>query len=603
MKVNQSVLSIPEIRAELQDSPKLMTYLKAGRALKNIGGTLRRVRIVSSFTARGLEPYLRVEAALSNWAIEPAFYEYGLWQQALLDDPVDPAPDAYVLLLHAEEFSPVSRSMLSTLEATKTGIVSLLRSFRTRTDTPIIIPALPEQRAISALGFGLGGRLPSARFAHEVNACLRDLAASVPGIYVVELPPAVEIYPDGMDQAALYTTMSPISSKHAAQFSEMIVRALSGFFRPRKKVLVTDLDNTIWGGVVGEAGAACVAIGPEWPGQAHKLLQRAMLDLSETGILLAINSKNNEADAREVFETRSDMVLQWGDFVARRINWTDKADNILSIAKELSLGIDSFVFIDDSPVECARVREALPAVDVIQLPENPAHYVQALLDCRGFDTLTVSAEDRNRVESYKAEGKRREALENVGMELSDFLASLELSICIQTLSDQDAAQSLFDRVHQLFQKTNQFHLTLDRLTPGKIGARRANLYAVSLTDKFGDYGVIGAFEVVHGQQSLMLSNFLLSCRALGRRVEETIIGFLAEKARHYELDSVSAVFRKGPRNQPALTFLQDFGFEERNGDPGTDKKTFDLAISAETPCYPKHVKINTPGCVNTAKKE
>jgi FkbH-like protein len=328
-----------------------------------------------------------------------------------------------------------------------------------------------------------------------------------------------------------------------------------------------------------------------------------MLDLSKTGVLLAINSKNNEADAREVFETRSDMVLHWGDFVARRIDWTDKAENLLSMAKELSLGIDSFVFIDDSPVECARVREALPAVDVIQLPENPAHYVQALLDCRGFDTLTVSAEDRNRVESYKAEGKRREVLETVGMDLAEFLASLELSIHIQALSDTDAGQSLFDRVHQLFQKTNQFHLTLDRLTPSEIGARRANLYAVSLTDKFGEYGVIGVFEAVYDQQSLKLSNFALSCRALGRRVEETIVGFLAEQARHHELVSISAVFRKGSRNQPALAFLQDFGFKGRYADSRTDTEIFDMDISSDVPCYPKDVKINKPECINTVKEE
>jgi len=167
----------------------------------------------------------------------------------------------------------------------------------------------------------------------------------------------------------------------------------------------------------------------------------------------------------------------------------------------------------------------------------------------------------------------------------------------------DTAQTLFDRVHQLFQKTNQFHLTLDRLTPAEIGARRDNLFAVSLTDKFGDYGVIGVFEAVHDRQSLMLSNFALSCRALGRRVEETIIGFLAEQARHYELDSISAAFRKGPQNQPALTFLQDFGFKGRGTELIAGMEVFDLDVSAEAPCYPKYVKINKPDDLNTMEEE
>ena len=594
MVVQQSMPPLSDIRAELRSSPKLMTYLKAGRILKGVGGAPRRIRFVSSFTTRGLEPYLRAEAALSGWSIEPEFHEYGLWQQALLGDSTDPAPDAFVLLLHIEEFGCIDRNRLATLEAAKSGISSVLRGFRDRTDVPIVIPFFPEAKSPSALGFGRGGLLPETLFAREMNDMLREIAVSIPSVYVVEVSPGMESFPDGLDQVGLYSTLSPISARQAPHFSELIARALSGFFRPRKKVLITDLDNTLWGGVVGELGASGVALGPDWPGQSHKLLQRAMLDLSETGVLLAINSKNNEADAREVFDSRREMVLRWDDFAAKRINWTDKAENIASMAKELSLGVDSFVFIDDSPVECARVREALPGVEVIHLPEDPTRYVEALLDCRGFDTLTISAEDRNRAESYRAEGKRREVLETVGMDLSDFLKSLDLSIRIVPLADRAVSQDVLDRAQQLFQKTNQFHLTLDRLTPAEVALRRDNLFVVSLSDKFGDYGIIGVFESVPVEHSQELQNFALSCRALGRHVEESIVGFLAEQARHRGVCSISALFREGSRNKPALTFLRDSGFVPRSENLDGDAMLYELPVSSASPVYPTDVKIEKP---------
>ncbi|MDW3206343.1 MAG: HAD-IIIC family phosphatase [Alphaproteobacteria bacterium] len=580
---SESPVDVAAFRSELRASPKLMTYLKALRVLESESIPARRVRLLSSFTVRALEPYLKVEALLSGWRMEPQFEEYSQWQQALLSAPQEGAEaDAYVLLLHPEAFVDATRDRDEALNAAERNLTALVSNFRKRCGAPLLL-VLPKT-AVHAerFGFGLLARGPSEVAATRLCDALRAVAESTAGVYCVD--PPEEMVSD-RDLVGLYRTMTPVRPAHAPGYAETIARSLSGFFRPRKKVLVCDLDNTLWGGVVGETGADGVAIGPEWPGQAYRLLQRAILDLSESGILLAIASKNNEADAREVFDTRSEMVLRWEDFVARRVDWNDKAENIRSMAEELSLGLDSFVFLDDNPVECARVRTALPQVEVVMMPQEPERFVEELLNCRGFDALSIMAEDKLRTQTYRAEGQRR-ALQEDAASIDDFLKTLALQADLKTVQ-----ASTVERTHQLFNKTNQFHMTLERPTLSEIEARREGLYTISLRDRFGDYGIIGILELSSSPDAMRIDNLIMSCRALGRGMEETALAFAAEQARERNLAKLEIAFVEGPRNQPARRFLEKAEFEAAR-DEGDGRCIYVRPIDRNIPEYPAAVELN-----------
>lgn len=577
---DQTPPDLTELRASVREAPRLMTYLKVQKALASRPARPRKVAVISSFTVRPLDPYLRVEAELSGWRVDPVFTEYSLWQQALLEP--DESAEAVMLLLHADELLGAGAAPEAAAETASDLLLSVLAGFRSRSSAPIVIARFPTPVWARAAAFGSGAS--AARAVRTLNGAIERFVADNPLAYAIELPPMAANGRAAVDTEGLVRSISPIAAAAAPSVAERIARALSGFFRPRRKLLITDLDNTLWPGVVGEAGSDGIALAGEWPGEAHRQLQRAMRELASSGILLAINSKNNEADARAVFD-RPDMVLRWDDFAARRINWTDKAENIADMARELSLGVDSFVFLDDSPIECARVRSAFPEIEVVQLPAEPDQFIDALLDCRGFDTLSVTSEDRLRAEGVKAE-RQRVAVAATAGDLTGFLSSLDLRIEIRPCDDE-----VIERVHQLLNKTNQFHLTLERPGLATLAERRSGLRAVTLKDRFGDYGAIGALEVDRAGDEFRLRNLAVSCRALGRRVEETALAFAVEQARQAGATVLSTCLVRGPRNAPAWEFVERSGFSRDSHGDETQGQRFCMDVAGAAPGYPAEVSV------------
>jgi FkbH-like protein len=441
---------------------------------------------------------------------------------------------------------------------------------------------LPPPRPIGAIGFGKGGNLRRIDAASEISHRIAALAEGLEGTYLIDLSATPHLAGTWRDEKGLQASLSPIASHAAPLIAQAIARAVAPLFRPRRKVLVLDLDNTLWGGIVGEVGCEGVILGDSWPGAAYVAFQRAVRELAESGVLLALNSKNNEADARAVFDTRPEMILRWNDFAARRVNWQDKAENLASIASDLSLGIDSFVFADDSPVECERIRAAFPEVEVVELTEEPARLVDALLDCPGFDVLSLTDEDRLRMASYRSETERSTLREATG-DYHAFLRSLSLEIDIAPCDDGS-----FERLHQLLLKTNQFHLTLERPTQTELAARRGRLFSIRLRDRFGDYGIIGVLEIVVRRDAFEIVNLALSCRALGRLVEETVLAFVAEVARAAGAAAITARSVVGPRNQPAMDFLEKAGFV------CVAEQLVRLSTGHGAPTYPSEAVVRRP---------
>jgi FkbH-like protein len=331
------------------------------------------------------------------------------------------------------------------------------------------------------------------------------------------------------------------------------------------KLIVLDLDDTLWGGIVGDDGWENLRLGGhDAIGESFKDFQRSLKSLKERGIMLAIASKNEASTALEAIDKHPEMVLRRDDFVAMRIDWNDKPGNIADIIRALNIGARSVLFIDDNPVERARVREFLPEVMVPEWPENKLLYDQALRRLPAFDLETLSAEDLRRTQLYREEADRersRTAFEGVDA----WLTSLGTTVQVARLNEAD-----FSRVHQLFGKTNQFNLTTRRWTEKELRERmsdeRRPIWSFRVSDRFGDAGLTGILGLdLHDPEEALITDLVMSCRVLGRRVEETLLHLAVAKAAEAGKATVRAVLLPTAKNKPCLDFLVASGLQ-RHGE-------------------------------------
>ncbi|HEX5909682.1 MAG TPA: HAD-IIIC family phosphatase, partial [Thermoleophilaceae bacterium] len=359
-----------------------------------------------------------------------------------------------------------------------------------------------------------------------------------------------------------------------AELAELTARQVAAYRGGAHKVAVVDLDGTLWGGVVGEAGVSGLELGQEGAGLAFRDFQAELARLRATGIVLAVSSKNNRDEAVEAIETHPAMALRLSDFAAERINWADKATSLREMAQELNLGLDSFVFLDDNPVERDWVRQALPEVTVPDLPEDPAHRPAFLRECGLFDRIVLTDADTARAQSYAAQGSRTRLREG-SMSFEDFLRSLEQEVTIEAVGD-----ATLERAAQLCQRTNQFNLTTRRHTAADIERMMASdthqLYTLAVSDRFGQSGVTGLAILELDGADATIDTLLLSCRVLGRRVEDAFLSFLADRARAGGARTLVGMYVPTDRNGQTAGFFPDRGFE----DAGEGRFALDLTESA-----------------------
>ena len=323
-----------------------------------------------------------------------------------------------------------------------------------------------------------------------------------------------------------------------------------------RKLIVLDLDNTLWGGVIGDIGVERIALGGHDPaGEAFYAFQTELLRLKNRGILLAVVSKNDEPVALAGIDGHDSMVLRSSDLVGWRINWMDKAQNIADLVEELNLGLQSAVFIDDNPHERARVREALPEVLVPEWPENPLEYCQTLGRLTCFDAVGTSAEDRGRTEMYAAERARAQSLATVST-VEEWLEGLEIVLTIDALS-----LVTITRGTQLLNKTNQMNLTTRRLGEDEFlewsEAPNRRTYVVSVADRIGDSGLTGLVSVEATGSAARIVDFVLSCRVFGRRVEDAMLALATEAAEDLGCDTLLATVITTEKNAPCQRFFAD----------------------------------------------
>ena len=345
-----------------------------------------------------------------------------------------------------------------------------------------------------------------------------------------------------------------------------IKAALRGMLGHARKLIIVDLDETLWGGVVGDTGWENLVLGGHHHiGEAYADFQRALKSMQNRGILLSIVSKNEEQVALEAFEKHPEMVLKVEDFAGWRINWQDKAQNIIDLLTELNLGPQSAVFIDDSEVERARVKESLPDVLVPDWPKDPLFYTETLFRLRCFELPSLSSEDTARTNMYLSENKRRKLKENIPS-LEEWLRHLAICVKVEKL---DTAN--LQRATQLLNKTNQMNLSTRRLSEAELMAwaqeDHHRLWTLRVSDKFGDAGLTGIVSLEIKDHSAQIVDFILSCRVLGRKIEETMLAIVIDRVQACGIENVFARYIATSKNKPCLDFFESLAPRfQRQGD-------------------------------------
>jgi FkbH-like protein len=588
----------------LQPSPATASYLLSR------GETLRehspfapcRLAILRSFTVEPLAPLLRASAFVGGIDLAVQAGEFNAYARELLDPDsrlYQFSPDAVILAAQTRDVAPDLWQSFASLPADEIGncisrvtstFEALVARFRQNSNAHLVIHNL--EFPISANSGVLDAQSPSGQAAaiRQINAELQQIASRHRGVYLLDYEGVIARYGRARwhDERRYLTMRLPM----VADAMPALVREWMRYLHPIAgkvcKALAVDLDNTLWGGVVGEDGFDGIKLGGEYPGAAYQSLQRAILDLRHRGVILAVCSKNNLDDAMAAITDHPGMLLRPQHFAALRIDWNDKARNLREIANELNIGLDSIAFLDDNPAERARIRSELPEVTVIELPDDPMSYAPTLRDCAVFERLALSDEDRERGRHY-AEQRQRTELQQSATSLEDFYRSLQQAVEIAPANPQTIA-----RIAQLTQKTNQFNLTTRRYSEAQIAEMAADadrrVYSVRVADRFGDHGVTGVAIIQECGDVWEIDSFLLSCRVIGRTVETAILSFLIDEAREAGAKTLRGWFLPTKKNAPAKEFHASHKFQIASQREEGDLWQLDLS-AAKVTC-PDWIKLN-----------
>jgi FkbH-like protein len=443
-----------------------------------------------------------------------------------------------------------------------------------------------------ARGYCFGGKADGdVALVRRVNEALRqDLPA---GAYFADLEQISGVMGRERfyDPRRYFWTKQPFSEVGAVRLAEHLWAGVRALVSGPKKVLVLDLDNTLWGGIVGETGPTGIRITEGTDGEAFCAFQKYVKELGERGVLLAICSKNNPADARGAFEQNTGMVLTLDDFAHFDASWDPKAMGLGRIAKVLQLGLDDFVFFDDNPAEREHIRRALPQVGVVEVPEDPSGFIPALEAGLWFEAIGLTKEDRQRASQYRMERQRRE-VESSFTSMDDYLASLHMVAEVRPIDEED-----LDRVVQLIGKTNQFNLTTRRHSAEQVRhlvSRPETIgRTVRMTDRFGDYGLVSVMLAVAdldqdpaaGRGTLRIDTWLMSCRVIGRTVEQFFFNVLADEARR-RVGRLVGHYIPTPKNGLVKDLYDRLGFARRDCEEGgTVAYELDLAAAVRAKTF------------------
>ena len=537
----------------------------------------KRIKIgfLSSFTINGLPEVLKIKCDETQISCQTYMSEYNQYNQEILDSNSQLykfQPDITFLLLDIRSilgdffYFPYSLDIekkKNFIEQKVLELVNLANIFAKNSSSKLIISNLhipffsPYGIAESNSEFGLQDAV------FHFNKELKERTKEFDSVFLFDFNGFVTKY--GEDNIFNYQNYFfgdiKISLSFISYLGELLMSYVIAFLGITKKCIVLDLDNTLWGGIVGEDGFDGIHIGPQPPGNSFLEFQKHLKALSQRGIILAINSKNNLDDAMNVIENHPNMILKKDDFSCIVINWGDKVQNMREIAKQLNIGIDSLVFFDDDAVNREYVRRELPQIHVPEMSSDPSEYTKTLLSLNDFSTFQITAEDVSRKKMYMQQ-KHRTELQNSSSNLIDFLRTLNLHVVIKK-----ADNFSIPRISQLTLKTNQFNLTTKRYQKDEIKKFSVDnnmlVCSVQVIDKFGDNGITGVFVIKKGKlQEWVLDSLLLSCRIIGRKIENVIMNYIFEQAKKNSVETIKAQFIPTEKNSAIKDFLPSCGFQK-----------------------------------------
>ena len=534
-----------------------------------------KAAILSSFTIKGLKEILTVEAAEEGIALEIYEGEYNQIPQEILEEQSGMRqynPDIIFVLWDARSFfgnyyfdaygytvDERKEYIEEKIAEMKQWIAVVSEKFHS-----MIVwnnMCLPDYSPVGILDakqeFGL---IESMEY---FNIQLRQQIKTKENVYLYDFNRfcAGIGYRNIQDDKMYYFGDMKVALEHMPHLAKEYMAYIRSFQGKNKKCLVLDLDNTLWGGIVGEDGIDGIKIGLHYEEKPYYEFQQYILSLYHRGIILAINSRNNEEDVMEVFRNHKYMVLKEEHFAAMRINWKDKASNLKELAQELNIGLDSMVFVDDDIVNCELVRRELPEVLTLQMPDRPEKILPFFKEWHMFDSLQFTVEDQKKNEMYAAQ-KKRNHLKSISLDIDAYIRSLEIKTKLYPLNEKN-----IQRVAQLTKKTNQFNLTTRRYTERDLQRMQEEgclVECIEVTDKFGDNGITGVLicKYESEEKKVIVDSMILSCRVMGRKIEDILLRRVENYAREKMAKGIEGIYIATPKNKAVEQLYGRFGYKK-----------------------------------------
>ena len=565
------------------DFPSWLAAAALVRSLKeanrNDSQSQLRIAIAGSFTTAQLTAILPLAALRQRMNFVVWEGGYGQYRQAILDPQsalYASRPDVIVVAVHDGELAlpPLSDKPREDVAAEITRWTTLWQAIRHHSAAQVVQFNFATPAEVP-LGH-LAARLPGSREAmiQALNAGLGIAAGTNIDIVDCERLSSLVGKERWVDPRYWHLSKQAISLQALPMLARHLTAVIAGRFGLSRKCLVLDLDNTLWGGIVGEDGLSGIRLGGDSTGEAFVAFQHYIRRLKEKGVILAVCSKNNERDAREPFERHPEMLLKLDDFAVFIANWEPKSDNLRRVATALNVGLDSLVFVDDNPVECASVRRALPEVDVIALPPDPSNYVRVLSSYLMFESARLTAEDTHRADQYRARAAAQQ-LESAAGSLEEFWGGLDMTATITAFSELD-----IPRVLQLIGKTNQFNLTTRRHGSSHIESFMQDPgclhFSVRLRDRYGDHGLVGVMIALQAGAVFEIDTWLMSCRVIGRTLERTMLEYLCAQAQERGVTRLRGRYYPTEKNALVKDLYPQMGFDSVGGIHGEVCWEYDL---------------------------
>ena len=544
---------------------KIPEDLKAASVTKKI-----KLAILGGATTGFIEEPLKLEIETQGIETELFISNYNTYVTEMLDpssETISFNPDVAFFLLTPFNIAdwPDLYDSTETVDQLANQVcdhwLGLCASFHNHTNAEIVINnmhLLPTRPSGN-----LGSRLPGEQnsFLRQVNKLLAEKAPEY--VHILDIATLSSLYgvANWFDIRFWHHSKQPVAFDCIVPFVRNLAAIIGGIYGRSGKCLVLDLDNTLWGGVIGDDGLDGIKIGEgDAIGEAFKTFQKYIKSIKDRGILLAVCSKNEESNALAPFEQLPDMILKRDDFVSFRANWEGKPANLEAIARELNIGLDALVFVDDNPAEREHVRQVLPQVKVVELSEDPADYATLLDQCGWLEPVKLTTEDKNKTEQYINNTKRQQ-LATQHVDYDSYLKSLEQHAVVRPFETTQ-----LDRITQLVNKTNQFNLTTLRLNRSEIenlmNDENTLTAYIRLTDKFGDNGLISVFSGQREQDILDINIWLMSCRVFKRGVEYLLTNYIMEKAKSVGIRQIRGHYIPTAKNKLVANLYPELGFNK-----------------------------------------